>query len=161
MQVLKPHSIYGVTACIKHYMGVTSDTLTRAAGTRAHDSVGRGGMGTEIAGTRFPTLNVLDAIWVSLVPGAGPNVRYPDASRIDFIAASTDPVALDYWAAKYILAEGARERGLTRVAPLEPDDGGVFSIWLRLSMNELAAAGHPVTTDETRMNVYMRELAGP
>lgn len=128
---------------------------------RAHDSVGQGGMGTEVAGTRFPTLSVLDAIWVSLVPGAGPTVRYSDASRIDVIAASTDPVALDYWAAKHILTEGARERGLTRVGPLDSDGGGVFSIWFRLSMNELSAAGYAVTIDETRMNVYVRELAGP
>jgi len=160
LPVLKPHSIYGVTACIKHYMGVTSDALTRSAGARAHDSVGTGGMGTEIAETRFPTLNLLDAIWVSLTPGCGPRVYYDEATRVDVIAASTDPAALDYWAAKHILVQGAREKGASRADSLDPDSGRSFSIWLRLSMNELVAAGHRVTIDEDRMNVYVREMPG-
>ena len=46
MPILKPHSIFGVTGCIKHYMGITSDRLTASAGARAHNSVGAGGMGT-------------------------------------------------------------------------------------------------------------------
>jgi hypothetical protein len=156
--VLKPHAIFGVTGCIKHYMGVTSDMLTRSAGARAHDSVGTGGMGTEIAETRFPTLNIVDAIWVSLTPGDGPQVTYSNATRVDVIAASIDPVALDYWAAKYILAQGARETGHANVASLDPDSGRSFSRWLRLSMDEIVAAGHQATIDESRMNVYVREI---
>ena len=46
--VLKVHFIYGVTGCVKHYMGVVSDKLT---GGDSHRSVRRGGMGTEMAGT--------------------------------------------------------------------------------------------------------------
>jgi len=161
LPVLKPHMIFGVTGCIKHYMGVTSDVLTRSAGARAHDSVGTGGMGTEIAETRFPTLNILDAIWVSLAPGVGPQVRYSDATRTDVIAASTDPVALDYWAAKHILAQGARAKGYSRVESLDPDSGRSFSRWLRRSMDEIVAAGHRATVDETRMNVYVRQMTTP
>jgi hypothetical protein len=156
--VLKPHAIFGVTGCIKHYMGVTSDRLTTSAGSRAHDSVGTGGMGTEIAETRFPTLNLVDAIWVSLTPGNGPQVYYNDATGVNVIAASTDPVAMDYWAAKYILVQGARERGRSNVASLDPDSGRSFSRWLRLSMDEIAAAGYQVTIEETRMNVYVSKL---
>ena len=160
LPVLKPHMIFGVTGCIKHYMGVTSDALTRAAGARAHDSVGTGGMGTEIAGTRFPTLNLLEAIWTSLAPGVGPQVRYADATEVGVIAASTDPVALDYWGAKYILTQGARARGVRSTDSLDPDSRRSFATWLRLSMDELAAAGHQVTVDEARMNVFVREFAG-
>ena len=156
--ILKPHAIFGVTGCIKHYMGVTSDRLTRSAGARAHDSVGTGGMGTEIAETRFPMLNIIDAIWVSLTPGNGPQVTYNNATRVDVIAASTDPVALDYWAAKYILVQGARERGRSNVASLDPDSERSFARWLRLSMNELVAADYQVTIDEARMNVHVREI---
>jgi hypothetical protein len=156
--VLKPHAIFGVTGCIKHYMGVTSDRLTMSAGSRAHDSVGTGGMGTEIAETRFPTLNLVDAIWVSLTPGNGPQVYYDDATGVNVIAASTDPVALDYWAAKYILVQGARERGRSNVASLDPDSGRSFSRWLRLSMDEIVAAGYQATTDVSRMNVCVREI---
>jgi hypothetical protein len=156
--ILKPHAIFGVTGCIKHYMGVTSDRLTTSAGSRAHDSVGVGGMGTEIAETRFPTLNLVDAIWVSLTPGNGPQVYYNDATGVNVIAASTDPVAMDYWAAKYILVQGARERGRSNVASLDPDSGRSFSRWLRLSMDEIVAAGYQATVDEARMNVYVSEL---
>jgi hypothetical protein len=159
--VLKPHSIFGVTGCIKHYMGVTSDRLTANAGARAHNSVGTGGMGTEIAETRFPTLNILDAIWVSLTPGNGPQVTYNGATRVDVIAASTDPVALDYWAAKYILVQGARKKGRSNVASLDPDSERSFARWLRLSMNELVAAGYRATVDESRMNVYVERVANP
>ena len=158
--ILKPHAIFGVTGCIKHYMGVTSDRLTWSAGARAHDSVGEGGMGTEIAETRFPTLNVVDAIWVSLTPGRGPTVYYNDATRVDVIAASTDPVALDYWCAKYVLMQGAREAGRQHVSSFDPDSEvrGSFAQWLRLSMDELVAAGYQATADETRMNVHVREI---
>ena len=47
--VLKSHGGYGVTASVKHYMGVVSDKLSREMGGRAHNSVGLGGMGTEMA----------------------------------------------------------------------------------------------------------------
>jgi len=158
MPILKPHMIFGVTGCVKHYMGVTSDRLTASAGARAHNSVGTGGMGTEIVETRFPTLNLLDAIWVSLTPGNGPSVYYNDATRVDVIAASVDPVALDSWASKHILVQGALETGGRNVSSLDPDGGGSFAMWLRFSMDELVAAGYRATVDETRMNVYVREL---
>ena len=160
MPVLKPHSIYGVTACIKHYMGVTSDRLTGTAGTSAHYTVGTGGMGTEIAETRFPTLNIVDAIWVSLTPGRGPRVYYGDATRVDVIAASTDPIALDYWSAKHILMQGAPEAQQRAVSSFDPDNDatGSFAHWLRLSMDELVAAGYRATVDEARMSVYVRAL---
>ena len=80
--VLKSHMGYGVTASVKHYMGVGSDKLTRTA----HRSVGTGGMGTEMAETRAPVLNVLDAIWINANPGRGPMTRYSDASQVKIIA---------------------------------------------------------------------------
>jgi len=161
LPVLKPHMIFGVTGCIKHYMGVTSDWLTRNAGARAHDSVGTGGMGTLIAETRFPTLNILEAIWVSLAPGVGPQVRYGNTTEVGVIAASTDPVALDYWGVKHVLTQGARVRGVRNTDSLDPDSERSFARWLRLSMDELVAAGHRVTVDEERMNVYVREMPAP
>ncbi len=160
MPVLKPHSIYGVTACIKHYMGVASDRLTGTGGASAHYTVGTGGMGTEIAETRFPTLNIVDAIWISLTPGRGPMVYYNDATRIDVIAASTDPVALDYWCTKYVLMQGAQQTGQRSVSSFDPDSDvhGSFAQWLRLSMDELVDAGYRATVDEARMNVYVRQI---
>jgi hypothetical protein len=93
--VLKSHSIYQVTGAVKNYMGTTSDRLT---GRGAHNSIGQGGIGTQMALTRIPALNILDAIWIA--PGMGPRSPYSRAAETDTIAASTDPVALDYWASK-------------------------------------------------------------
>lgn len=155
--VLKSHSVYGVTACIKHYMGVVSDKLTAALNARAHDTVDEGGMGTEMAETRFPTLNIIDAIWINAVPRGGPATPYEEATRVNIIAASIDPVALDYWAAKYILLEVAKIKGYSDVSSMDPDNtrNGSFGHWLRLSMEELKRAGYQVTVDEDYINVYV------
>lgn len=149
--VLKTHSTYGVTGCVKHYMGVVSQTLTAA-----HSTVGNGGMGTEMVETRFPILNILDAIWVNAAPNNGPGTGYGDATRLNIIAASTDPVALDYWASKYMLLQAARAEGHFLVFWIDPDNTlpTFYGSWLRKSMEEMNTAGHEVTVDESHMNVY-------
>lgn len=158
--VLKSHSVYGVTGCVKHYMGVTSDKLTDQLGTRAHDTVGAGGMGTQMVETRFPTLNIIDAIWVNANPAEGPRTPYDAATRTNVIAASTDPVALDYWAAKNILLQTSRSRGYSDVSSMDPDYMAPcsFGQWLRLSMQEINRAGYQTTIDEARINVYVTQL---
>jgi uncharacterized protein (DUF362 family) len=65
-------------------------------------------MGTEMVDTRYPVLNILDAIWVNANPGRGPGTSYNAATKTGIIAASADPVALDYWAAKNILVQTAK-----------------------------------------------------
>ena len=154
--VLKSHIIYGVTASVKHYMGVVSEKLTHSA----HDSVGSGGMGTEMAGTRPPTLNVIDAIWINARPGRGPQTSYADASQVNIIAAGRDPVALDYWAAKNILVPAAMKLGYKNVDTLNPDStkNGFFARWLRLSMRELQRAGYPSTLDMEGLNIHVSSL---
>ncbi|MEM1510158.1 MAG: DUF362 domain-containing protein, partial [Thermofilaceae archaeon] len=152
--VLKSHSIYGVTACVKHYMGVVSDRLTNH---NPHNSVGRGGMGTVMVETRMPVLNIIDAIWINPHPRMGPATPYGVAVRTNIIAASVDPVALDYWAAKYILMQAASALGYKDLSSMDPDDTrpGYFGYWLRLSMNQLLKAGYFSTVEEARMNVYV------
>lgn len=158
--VLKTHSIYGVTACVKHYMGVVSDKLTAAFGARAHDTVGTGGMGTAMVEARFPTLNIIDAVWVNAVPRGGPDTSYDEAVRVNIIAASIDPVALDYWAAKHILLEVAKRKGYRGLSSMDPDntERGSFGYWLRLSMEEIKRAGYQATVDEDYINIYIIHL---
>jgi hypothetical protein len=155
--VLKSHMIYGVTASVKHYMGVVSDKLTQHA---AHRSVGTGGMGTQMAETRFPVLNVLDAIWINAAPGRGPQTTYSQATRTNVIAAARDPVALDYWAAKNILLPAAEKLGYTNTDSLDPDvvRKGSFGHWLRLSMKALQDAGYASTLDLDRVNITVTSL---
>jgi len=157
--VLKTHFIYGVTACVKHYMGVVSDKLV---GHGAHRSVGSGGMGTEMAETRMPTLNILDAIWINAIPERGPGTSYSEATIANVIMASTDPAALDYWAAKHLLTQVAQSRGFTDLSSIDPDNtaSGSFGEWLRLSMHEIEKTGFQTTIDEDRMNIYTTNLAG-
>ena len=165
--VLKSHSGYGVTASIKHYMGVVS-----AKQTNAHAKVATGGMGTQLVETRFPTLNILDAIWVNANPASssscGPSNPYGTATRVNTIMASTDPAALAYWGSKHVLMQAAKSIGYTETDSINPDNtnpsgvwGEAFGRWLDLSKNEIVAADYNVTTDENYMNVYVKSEQPP
>jgi len=97
MPVLKTHDGCGITACLKNFYGVLS------MGHPPRDyHYGEAGKvwGEMIAQVRAPVLNILDCIWLSL----GHHCGYPPSrtSRLNRLLASTDPVALDYWASKYI-----------------------------------------------------------
>lgn len=154
MPVLKSHLNYYVTACIKNYMGTTSDKLTRHG---AHISVGLGGMGSQMAGTRMPVLNIIDAIWINPHPEKGPFTDYESAVEVNIIAASTDPGALDYWAAKHILMEAARKLNLNNYETMDPESRqpGTFGYWLDKSVEELQKSGFESTIDKDKINVYI------
>jgi uncharacterized protein (DUF362 family) len=117
-------------------------------------------MGTEMVETRFPALNILDAIWVNAIPSNGPRTPYSAATKTGIIAASTDPVALDYWASKHILLQVARIKGYAGTSSMDPDyaASGSFGRWLRLSMQEIIGGGYKSTVEESRMNVYVVSL---
>jgi hypothetical protein len=137
MPVLKVHGGYQVTGAVKAYMGTTASKLT---GQASHGSVGSGGMGTQLAHTRMPALNVMDMIWVGV--RRGPGTRYDEADAGNMIAASTDPVAIDWWCARNVLIPMVDESG-GGAGRLDPDstDSGTFGRWLALSANELTGAG--------------------
>ncbi len=90
-------------------------------------------------------------------PGRGPSTSYGDATHIGVIAASTDPIALDYWAAKNILMPAARARGYSDLPSMDPDNGspGSFGDWLKHSMEEISKAGYWATMDDESMNIYI------
>ena len=157
--VLKVHGQMGVTGAVKNYMGVPSNKLTSRMGGSAHTSVDKGGMGTEMAETRFPTITFLDAIWINARPGSGPTSHYDIATQTKIIAASTDPVALDFWAAQNILMPTAKSLGYTDLSSIDPENNsrGKFGNWLRLSMGELRKSGYNTTIDRNAMNVYFTE----
>jgi len=166
--VLKSHNEYGVTACVKNYMGVLSD-IYGGGFSEGHETVGDGSMGTLMVQTRFPTLNILDAIWVNANPAGsappelvGPESSYSAATKAKVIMASTDPVALDYWSAKHVLMQTAVLIGYNDTTSIDPDkttkvvgEIEAFGVWLRRSMNILKAHGYQVTVEEDHMNVYV------
>jgi hypothetical protein len=104
-------------------------------------------------------LNIIDAIWVNANPGYGPSTSYSEATKIGVIAASTDPIALDYWTAKKILMPAARAKGYGDLSSMDPDNSspGSFGNWLRLSMKEIRKAGFRATVDEDSMNICIAQ----
>ncbi len=168
--VLKSHVIYGVTGACKHYMGVQSEGVANAGGlANGHSCVATGGMGTLIAEVGLPTLNIMDAIWVNANPfpqtGCGPSTNYAQATRINVLLASRDPVALDYWAAKYVLMPTAELTGWEDVETLDPDwnqPTGLleeFGVWLDLTHDELLANGYQVTNNQAQMSVFIEQAS--
>lgn len=157
MPVLKSHQTYQVTACIKNYMGTVSDKLTDHT---SHQSVISGGMGTQMASTRMPVLNILDAIWINPYPRRGPRTPYNMSAQTNIIAASTDPAALDYWAAKNIMMVCAQELTPSGYKAMDPDgeEPGEFGYWLKKSQEQLAKAGYKATVEPEEINVYVEEL---
>jgi hypothetical protein len=165
LSMLKSHQVYGVTASVKNYMGVPSDLLTgQITGEylHTHSTIGKGGMGTLMVNTRFPVLNIIDAIWINPIPMSGPMTSYTVATQMNVITASTDPVALDYWSVKYILLQNWENRANEVSLSMDPDntEPGFFGDWLRLSMNELINGGYSVNIDESQMSVYIVENSG-
>lgn len=172
LPVLKTHSQFGVTAAVKHYMGVLSEKDYNSVGglSSGHNTIDEGSMGTLMNEVGLPTLNIIDAIWVNANPegqtGCGPYTSYQAATRIDVLLSSTDPFALDFWTAKYVLKETAKQIGYTEAETYSIDPhntnsaglSGVFGIWLNKSRDELIRGGYQVTTDENQMNVYVDQI---
>ena len=182
MPVLKTHFRYGVTGCVKHYMGVPQGYIVGAIDPsipHEHFSIGLGGMGTLMAETRFPVLNILDMLWINANPLessriVGPYTSYSVARATDIIGASLDPVAMDYWVAKNVLIPTAEYLNYTEYTSLDPDNDTIhrnvyhgmilqdesFHNYLERSMNELVNAGYNVTMDETEINVFVSAMTG-
>jgi hypothetical protein len=161
LPVLKTHGLYGVTETTKHYMGVVS-----AKQTNAHQKVGTGGMGTEMVETRFPTLNILDAIWVNANPppsfNSGPSTSYGESTKVNIILASTDPLALAYYGSKNVLQQTAELIGYTNTNSINPDNTKqTFGNWLKLTKQQISQAGYQVTTQEDQMNIFVRAEVPP
>ncbi len=153
--VLKHHDTGGseITVSLKHYYGVVSMDDGQS-GYRHYAGLGET-CGKMMAAVATPVLNIVDAIWVS----HGSLTGYPAATtfRANQILASQDPVAADYWAAKYILyAVDGNFRH-------HPDFPGIDR-WLAASRDTINSLGglkdlkkgilvDRVTKSETEMNV--------
>jgi hypothetical protein len=64
----------------------------------------------------------LDAIWINADPRGGQDTSYAAATNAKVIAVSTDPLALDRWAAKNILMPAAKAKGYTDLSSMDPDN---------------------------------------
>ena len=160
LPVLKPHgSTYGVTACVKNYMGVVTNSL----GTNSHGGVRSGLMGAVMAEIGKPDLNILDCIWTCNYPGMGPDVGRTLLTRSDQLVASTDPIAADIWATTNILIPAYEANGYSapysRPDPNPDDPNSMFRLYLDRSMEKLLAGGYSVTNDIDSIDVYSSTAA--
>ncbi|MHA2073844.1 MAG: DUF362 domain-containing protein [Candidatus Hodarchaeales archaeon] len=164
MPVLKSHFIYGVTGCLKNYMGVQSEGVNGGIGN-GHNTVGTGGMGSLLVDCGLPTLNILDAVWINANPFpsslAGPATPDDASTRVNVVVAGVDPVSIDYWASRHVLIPTASLLGYDDLRSLDPDnfestglqtDAG---IWFNLTKHEILRAGIDVISQENQMNVYV------
>jgi hypothetical protein len=160
LPVLKSHhSTYGVTACVKNYMGVVTDSLA----TNSHNAIRYGVLGALLAEIGTADLNILDCIWVNANPHTGPRTSYGGATRRDELIASTDPIAADIWATTHILVPAFIANGYASPWPYpsaDPDDSeSAFRTYLDNSMTHLLAAGHGVTNDLQQIDVISGDSA--
>jgi uncharacterized protein (DUF362 family) len=99
--VPKHHDTGGseITACLKLFYGIVSMSDGQS-GFRHYAGLGET-CGKTMAAVCAPVLNIVDATWVS----HGSITGYPPETtrRLNKLAASLDPVALDFWTAKYLL----------------------------------------------------------
>ena len=128
--VLKHHDTGGseITGAVKHFYGLVS--MSDGNNTRHYTGLGDT-CGKMIASVCTPVLSILDAIWVShrALTGTPGN-----AVRVNQLVASQDPVALDYWASKYVLYP------IDNNARHAPDFAGIDR-WLTDAMNTINARG--------------------
>lgn len=168
LPVLKTHGQFDVTGATKHYMGVQSEEEYNNQGGlgNGHNTIADGGMGTLLAELGLPTLNIIDAIWVNANPSGsglnGPFTSYDRATKINILMSSVDPIAIDFYAAKFVLQETAKELGYTDTSSIDPHTiiswKESFGEWLNNSRDELIREGFQVTSHENQMNVYVNQL---
>ena len=159
LPVLKPHgNTYGVTACVKNFMGVVTTALTPS-----HEGVSGGILGAVMAEIQPPDLNILDCIWIYGHPGGGPDVGYSFSTRTDQLVASTDPIAADIWATTNILIPAFEDNGYSEPWPQpnpDPSDpNSTFRSYLDRSMEKLIDAGYAVTNDLDSIDLYSATAA--
>lgn len=130
--VLKHHDTDGsmITGALKHTYGLVS-MEDGQSDFRHYAGLGET-CGKMMASVRTPVLNIMDAIWVSQSNLTG----YPASAttRVDTLLASQDPVALDYWSAKYVLYPIDNE---TRHRPDYP----AIDAWLTSARDTIVARG--------------------
>jgi hypothetical protein len=153
LPVLKSHHrVYGVTACVKNYMGLVTDSL----GTNSHNGIASGLLGAVMAEIGSPTLNILDCLYVKGDPYGGPDVY--SAPYLGQLVASTDPVAADIWATTNILIPAFLDNGFSPPWPYPgatPDDpDSKFRQYLDRSMRYLLEGGYAVTNDLDQIDIH-------
>jgi len=151
LPVLKAHVFMGTTGAVKNYAGVMSrfvgeyepgdDWDFHANFYRPWNDNPAGLLGTLMA-MRFPTLTIMDATYVN--PHTNWAASFDQTPRVGMLLASTDPVALDYYASQTILFPMKRAAQADKAIWSDPDAASVFRQYLLAAQARLLEAGHTV-----------------
>jgi hypothetical protein len=147
----------GITSSIKNYMGITDLSCgntglkpigysnVHACGGRFFQYAKAGPIGYFIRTIKKADLNVITAEWV----GWGHRTDITKAARARTILASTDPIALDYYGAKYLVYPLSKEKYHNTDDPKSP-----VRRFLDLAMKTLSDG----TLDEQRMRIHQYDF---
>ncbi len=135
--VLKTHAGSGITASLKHSYGLLSMEDGQRS-SRHYQGLGEA-VGKMAVSVRPAVLHVMDAVWVSHKALAG----YPASSTFPArrIAASQDPLALDYWVSKHILFPIDEN-------PDHDPDGPIVSAWMETAQAVINGRGGLFNPDQ-------------
>lgn len=91
---------------------------------------------------RSPTLTIMDAIYVN--PHTNWAASFDQTPRVGVLLASTDPMALDYYASRSILMPLKQAHQAERLTWSDPDAASVLRSYLLASQARLLEAGYTV-----------------
>jgi hypothetical protein len=151
LPVLKAHDFMGTTGAVKSYVGVMSrfvgkyepgdDWDFHANFYRPWKGNPAGLLGTLMA-MRFPSVTIMDAAYVN--PHTNWAARFEETPRVGALLASTDPIALDYYASKTLLLPMRRAAKADKAVWSDPDAASVFRHYLLAAQTRLLEAGYSV-----------------
>jgi uncharacterized protein (DUF362 family) len=151
LPVLKAHVFMGATGAVKNYAGVMSrfvgeyepgdDWDYHANFYRPWKGNPAGLLGMLMA-MRFPTLTIMDATYVN--PHTNWAAGFDQTPRAGALLASTDPIALDYYASKTLLLPMKRAAKADQIIWSDPDAPSVLRQYLIASQTRLLEAGYAV-----------------
>jgi len=153
MPVLKYHVNMHMTGALKNYFGTHSQQ--RADN---HGAIGSGGLARQMIATGLPALHIMDMIYVGTWYDS-PRIPYNQATQVNKVAIANDPVALDYWASKYVLFPAYTNKTITdsrdnnRAQNTNPDANSTFGNYLRATRTVFTNAGIPYTLNESQFMV--------
>jgi hypothetical protein len=156
MPVLKAHYWAGATAAVKNWIGaMTVAYADERYGSfdDLHDNYlfGSYALVAKVMALTFPDLSILDAAWTSTY---GPiDTNY--AVNTNMLLASTDPVSLSYYAAKYILTPIATSPWQTDPDLPSSPYGVNLTSWSAYLKDD---AGFDVTNDSAEFSVFNRDI---
>jgi len=154
--VLKAHSWAGATIAVKNWIGTLTTAYADArygGWNQMHTTYlfGTYALVARVIAVTYPRLTIVDAAWTTTY---GPNNLYW-IEETSMLAGSTDPVAVSWYTAKFMLTPIARYPNQTNPDLLGGTYNSILSRWTAFLAD---SAGFACTKDSSEISVYDRRL---